>query len=47
MLNPGNKFHALSGILKGQYAISINKQWRVCFEWQDGNAYHVKIADYH
>ncbi len=44
MLNPGNKFHALSGDRKGQYAISINKQWRVCFEWQDGNAYHVVIT---
>ncbi|MBI5588873.1 MAG: type II toxin-antitoxin system RelE/ParE family toxin [Deltaproteobacteria bacterium] len=47
MLNPGNAFHALSGNHKGQYAISINKQWRVSFEWQDGNAYHVIIADYH
>jgi toxin HigB-1 len=47
MLNPGNKFHALSGNRKGQYAISVNKQWRVCFEWQDGNAYHVEITDYH
>ncbi|MCK4487878.1 MAG: type II toxin-antitoxin system RelE/ParE family toxin [Desulfobacterales bacterium] len=47
MLNPGNKFHALAGDRKGQYAISINKQWRVCFEWRDGNAYNVEIADYH
>ena len=47
MLNPGNKFHALSGNRKGQYAISINKQWRVCFEWNDGNTYHVEITDYH
>jgi proteic killer suppression protein len=46
MLNPGNKFHGLSGNSKGQYAISINKQWRVCFEWQDGNAYHVEIINY-
>ena len=47
MLNPGNKFHALSGNRKGQYAISINRQWRVCFEWNDGNAYYVEITDYH
>jgi proteic killer suppression protein len=46
-LNPGNKFHALGGDRKGQYAISINKQWRVCFEWHENNAYHAKIADYH
>ena len=47
-LNPGNKFHALGGGRKRQYAISINKQWRVCFEWHDNNAYHhPTIVDYH
>jgi len=46
-LNPGNKFHSLKGDRKGQYAISVNKQWRVCFEWHDGNAYNVEIIDYH
>jgi len=47
MLNPGNKFHSLSGKRKGQYAVSINEQWRICFEWRDGNAYQVQIIDYH
>jgi len=47
ILNLGNKFHALAGDRKGQYAISINKQWRLCFEWRDGNAYNVEIIDYH
>jgi len=47
MLNPGNMFHALKGNRQGQYAISINKQWRVCFEWHDGNALTVAIVDYH
>jgi proteic killer suppression protein len=46
-LNPGNRFNALKGDRKGQYAISINKQWRVCFEWHDGNAYNVENTDYH
>ncbi|MBW2298367.1 MAG: type II toxin-antitoxin system RelE/ParE family toxin, partial [Deltaproteobacteria bacterium] len=32
---------------KGQYAIRINKQWRVCFEWHDDNAFNVEIVDYH
>jgi plasmid maintenance system killer protein len=27
--------------------ISINKQWRVCFEWHEGNAFNVEIVDYH
>jgi len=47
MLNPGNNFHSLKGARKGQYAISINKQWRVCFEWHDNDAYKVEIVDYH
>ena len=47
MLNPGNKFHALKGDRKGQITISINKQWRVYFEWHDGNAFNVGIVDYH
>ena len=47
MLNPGNKFHALKGDRKGQNTISINKQWRVRFEWHDGNAFNAQIVDYH
>ncbi len=47
MLNPGNKFNALKRDRKGQYAIRIDKQWRVCFEWHDGNAYEVETTDYH
>ena len=47
MLNPGNRFHALKGNRQGQYAISINKQWRICFEWHAGNAFNVAIVDYH
>lgn len=47
MLNPGNRFQALKGDRKGQYAISINKRWRVCFEWKQGHAYNVSIIDYH
>ena len=47
MLIPGNKFHSLKGDRKGQYAISIYKQWRVCFKWHECNAYNVEIIDYH
>jgi proteic killer suppression protein len=47
MLNPGNMFHALKGNRQGQFAIGINMQWRICFEWHDGNAFNVAIADYH
>ena len=46
-LNPGNKFHALKVDRKGLYTISINNQWRVCFEWRDGNAHNAQIVDSH
>lgn len=42
-----NRFEALRGDRKGQYSIAINKQWRVCFNWQDGEAHDVEIVDYH
>lgn len=44
---PGNRLEALKGDRKGQYSIRINAQWRLCFVWQDGNAYNVEIVDYH
>ncbi len=44
---PGNRLHALDGDRKGQYAISVNDQWRVCFRFLDGDAFDVMIADYH
>ncbi len=44
---PGNKLHALDGERKGQYSIRINDQWRICFKWENANAYDVEIVDYH
>ena len=44
--NPGNQLHSLGGDRRGQYAIRINLQWRVCFRW-DGGAKDVEITDYH
>lgn len=44
---PGNRLEALKGNREGQYSIRINDQWRICFEWQEGNAYEVEIVDYH
>ena len=43
----GNRFEKLAGDRKGQYAISINDQWRICFNWNEGHAYNVEITDYH
>lgn len=44
---PGNRLHSLKGDRKGQYAISINEQWRVCFRFVDGDAFDVEVCDYH
>jgi len=44
---PGNELEALKGDRAGQHSIRINKQWRVCFVWKDGDAYDVEIVDYH
>ncbi|MCF6209566.1 MAG: type II toxin-antitoxin system RelE/ParE family toxin [Gammaproteobacteria bacterium] len=44
---PSNHLEALKGNRKGQWSIRINRQWRVCFEWHDGDACNVEIVDYH
>lgn len=44
---PGNRLHLLKDDRAGQHSISINKQWRICFVWKDGNAHDVEITDYH
>ena len=43
----GNRLRALKGDRKGQFAISINDQWRICFRFIDGDANDVEITDYH
>jgi len=44
---PSNRLHDLKGDREGQYSISINDQWRICFSFIDGDAYDVEITDYH
>jgi len=44
---PGNRLEALKGDRRGQHSIRINRQWRICFQWIDGNAHKVDIVDYH
>ena len=44
---PANRLEKLSGDRAGQYSIRINERWRICFVWQDGDAYQVEIVDYH
>ena len=46
---PSNRLEALSGDRSGQYSIRINAQWRICFEWKEGEPEpgNVEIVDYH
>lgn len=44
---PANRLEKLRGEREGQYSIRINDQWRICFEWKNGDAYNVEIVDYH
>lgn len=44
---PDNRVEALEKDRKGQHSIRVNDQWRVCFRWDEGDAYEVEIVDYH
>ena len=46
-LPPGNRLERLRGDREAQHSIRVNDQYRVGFEWRDGNAYEVEITDYH
>ena len=46
-LPPSNHLESLRGDRAGQRSIRINQQWRVCFRFEDSNAYNVDIVDYH
>jgi len=44
---PGFQLHPLKGELKGRWAISVNGNWRLTFEFRDGNVYVLDYEDYH
>ena len=44
---PGNRLETLKGEWKGFFSIRINDQWRIIFRWENGNAFDVRIVDYH
>ena len=44
---PGNRLEALKGAREGQFSIRINRQWRICFRFEDGEAHDVEIVDCH
>jgi proteic killer suppression protein len=39
--------HPLKGGRKGQWAMTVNGPWRLCFRFRDGHAFDVEIVDYH
>jgi len=47
LIPPANQLEKLKGNRAGQYSIRINNQWRICFEWNTGDANNVEIVDYH
>ena len=44
---PSNRLHELGGDRAGQFSISANDQWRICFRFIDADAYDVELTDYH
>ncbi len=44
---PANRLEKLSGNRVGQYSIRVNKQYRLCFYWENGFALNVEMVDYH
>lgn len=44
---PSNNLELLVGDRAGQWSIRINKRWRLCFRFAEGDAFDVEIVDYH
>jgi proteic killer suppression protein len=44
---PGSFLHQLTGDKKGRYSVRVSGNWRVFFEFIDGDAYIVDYNDYH
>ncbi len=47
MIPPSHQLEKLKGDRKNQYSIRVNKQWRICFIWKDGEIHEVEFVDYH
>ncbi|TCT20544.1 type II toxin-antitoxin system RelE/ParE family toxin [Thermomonas haemolytica] len=44
---PGFRLHALKGAMRGRWSITVSGNWRITFEFRDGNAYVLDYEDYH
>jgi len=47
MNHPDSNLHKLSGYKKGLYAVKVSGNWRIFFEFIEGDAYIVDYDDYH
>jgi proteic killer suppression protein len=44
---PSFKLHLLKGKRVGIWSITVNGNWRITFEFNDGNAFILNYEDYH
>jgi proteic killer suppression protein len=43
----GNRLELLKSAQAGRHSIRVNDQYRITFRWENGNAYEVRVEDYH
>ncbi|MEW6529297.1 MAG: type II toxin-antitoxin system RelE/ParE family toxin [Thermodesulfobacteriota bacterium] len=44
---PGGYLEPLKGKRRHQHSIRVSGNWRLCFEWKDGDIYGLELIDYH
>lgn len=44
---PGNRLERLRGDREGQYSIRVSRGWRICFTWEDGDAFEVELNNHY
>ena len=44
---PGYRLHPLKGKLEGRWSISVSGNWRITFQFRNGNAFVLDYEDYH
>ena len=44
---PGYRLHPLKGQREGVWSIRVSANWRLAFEFVDGNVYILDYEDYH
>jgi proteic killer suppression protein len=44
---PGYRLHQLKGDMRGYWSVTVRANWRIIFQFADGNAYDVELIDYH